>query len=333
MSVTTQLTVSDFPGFYAIPGFRLYAITRDGRVINRETSVSLLGSINPAGYCHYRLRNDVGRIITIGRHRLLGLAFMYPEADPATLVINHRNGVKGDDRLENLEWITPKANVEHAGALGITTKCRPISVRDVDTETVVNYPSFVECAKALGLSKDAIAYRMRTGDGRVFPERKQYRFAYTDKPWYIPQDVDCSLMANGTSKQVLVRKVMTGEVIHFHKLSDLAAWLHIAPSTLSTWMDKGGQPVLPGLVQLKWANDTSPWRVVSDPYLEHNQTSGKRAVQVVDSKTNVARVFLSAQECAIEHGLSPTALNYRLKSNGSVVYGDGYRYGYYRYAI
>ena len=31
----------------------------------------------------------------------------------------------------------------------------------------------VECGRAFGLSKDAIKYRVTTGDTRIFPERKQ----------------------------------------------------------------------------------------------------------------------------------------------------------------
>jgi hypothetical protein len=321
----------DFPGYYEIPGYSNYVISIDGRVINKTTRINLEGSRNPDGYVNYRIFGDDNYTLTWGRHRLLCYVFKHPGVDITSLVVNHINTVKGDDWLDNLEWTTYQGNAEHAGAMGITPKCIPISVRDIDTGNIRKFPSIIECARFMGMSKDAINYRIFVGEERVFPERKQYRGSHSNEPWIIPISVEQALLQNSTSKAISVRNVLTGEIATYNQMSELAKDLDIALPTLSQWIRREDQPVLPNFIQIRWAHDLTPWREVIDPYLELNNFSCSRCVKVVNNENGEFKIYPSAVECAKWHRLTTTALNYRLKSNGEKVFSDGYRYGYYPY--
>jgi len=82
---------------------------REGRVgLTKEKILSQHSHYN--GYLLVTLSKDGMRCKYLV-HRLMALAFLpNPDNKPC---INHINGVKADNRIENFEWCTQKENVRH----------------------------------------------------------------------------------------------------------------------------------------------------------------------------------------------------------------------------
>lgn len=67
-------------------------------------------------YSNIKIYNKNG-FENVSVHRLVGIAFV-PNSNNK-LFINHINGIKNDNRAENLEWCTTSENVKHAYRIGL----------------------------------------------------------------------------------------------------------------------------------------------------------------------------------------------------------------------
>jgi len=68
------------------------------------------------------LQDDNGKYKTWGVHKFVALAFLGP--CPPKMTVNHKKGIKTDNRPDQLEYITRAANVKHAFDLGFMTPAR-----------------------------------------------------------------------------------------------------------------------------------------------------------------------------------------------------------------
>lgn len=93
-----------------ITNYENYLIYDDGNVFNTNTNKMLSGSIGENGYKYYRLsKNNVKKMFYA--HRLVAEAFL---ENPNNLpVVNHKDGNKLNNNLNNLEWVSYSDNIKH----------------------------------------------------------------------------------------------------------------------------------------------------------------------------------------------------------------------------
>lgn len=92
------------------------------KIINRGNNQTLKEKIiapykGRKGYLFYRLRNDNKDTKRFSAHRLVALNFTpNPLEKPE---VNHMDGNKENNYLDNLEWVTTKENINHAWENGL----------------------------------------------------------------------------------------------------------------------------------------------------------------------------------------------------------------------
>lgn len=114
-----------------IPGYEgLYSITEDGKVWSHARKRNIgYGGQQPYGNCWRKnvlsnhgyytigLTNSNGKCKSHYIHRLVAEAYI---PNPRKLkTVNHKNGIKTDNRVANLEWCSMKDNLRHAFRTGL----------------------------------------------------------------------------------------------------------------------------------------------------------------------------------------------------------------------
>lgn len=132
-----------------------YSINQLGEVRNDLTNHLIVGDINSAGYYRVSLsnKNHLPKQQRFFRHRLVAIHFL--EEKPHCNEVNHINGDKANNRVDNLEWVSRKENELHCRKILQSKEYKPFQVH-WETGQTTRYDVVNELAIIVGVSKRTV---------------------------------------------------------------------------------------------------------------------------------------------------------------------------------
>ena len=129
-----------------IKGFEAYSVTREGAVLGTRGK-ALKFDTTSAGYYRVTLCRD-GLQKRTAVHRLVALHYL---PNPSQLpCVNHINGSKTDNRVENLEWVSHSDNHIHAFATGLRPQADKAYQATVSSELIHKACAMIQAGAVRG---------------------------------------------------------------------------------------------------------------------------------------------------------------------------------------
>lgn len=140
--------------WYDLKGFEdRYMINKNGEIYSKLKQIIMKNSIDKNGYKIIHLSKSSTEKKNFKVHRLVAIQFI-PTKDE-TLQVNHKDGIKSNNTVSNLEWITCKENINHAHKNKLATnkhKRVPVEQYDMDWNFIARYNSCKEAGLKTGIN-------------------------------------------------------------------------------------------------------------------------------------------------------------------------------------
>lgn len=113
-----MFTVKNYSRYFCNDLGNIYSID-----YKRTKTVQLLKpAVSTDGYLKTVLKDDFGNYKTIAVHRWCAEAYFGPKSQG--MEVNHKNGIKTDNSMQNLEYCTRSYNMKHAFENGLAVRQR-----------------------------------------------------------------------------------------------------------------------------------------------------------------------------------------------------------------
>lgn len=217
-----------YQNFYMIPGRLRFAISKTGIMIDlwrcQNINFNITKPIIKDGITGGYRTSRFG-----SRHRMMALAFLELTQHPSRLWVNHKNGIPGDDRVDNLEWVTPSQNVQHAYDHNLhPNKVRSVDVINSKTGETYQFPNIAQASRFTGLSHTCITGRLTRSNGNNYPDG--WRFKETGEEW---DALKTRSHIASNERRVMMMSIKDNTVKEFVSTAECSKYSGIAQTTIA----------------------------------------------------------------------------------------------------
>lgn len=291
----------DFNEFVEIPGYTGYLISKDARVFSKKYHLLMEPSVNRNGYVVLSLVSDNGERNTKFMHHLLLMAFKPEEYARITklediagcdirYVVNHKDGNKENNNLDNLEVVSQSENGYHAVKNNLITTTKKVMIKFHNEDGLIrNFDSMIEASKYMGYHETTIGQRLDTENYAkiMWPDDTQVKYAEDpdfEKPTiYVKK-------GGGIVHPIVVIDYKTNQFVEktYRSLTEYFKATGIMISTLKKMLDRTNQPILSNLHRIKRIEDLSEWKTPDrfDPIYELATTWSSKTYVMLNKDGN-----------------------------------------------
>ena len=196
-----------------------YLATKNGKIVNAKTKRILKGSI----------RNGYNRVFIKAKHysahRLIWEA--YNGKIPENLIIDHIDGNKSNNALDNLRLVSQSENVYHNIELGKGT-AKKVYQYSLNGDFIKEYSSLTEAEQNVDVTKEAIGGAIKRGGSSG-----GFLWTFKDSQVSIEELVEKNKKPRSDAKGVTQYNIKGNKIQYFYSIAQAAASVSCSPSTIT----------------------------------------------------------------------------------------------------
>nr|DAS94955.1 MAG TPA: homing endonuclease [Caudoviricetes sp.] len=324
-----------YPGYFAVKETGLTPINKKGFYIPRTSDKPTKGSLS-GQYYNYHENKNLG--LSTAVHRIMALTFLPCPGNPKFYDVNHKDGNKLNNSLDNLEWCTRAENCQHAYQTGLRNDSVVILVKNLTTEEIKEFYSIQATARFFETSGSRILLYLRSE--RQIPFKQEWVLIRKGEEWPSLTKNDIPLFEYyNTDKPIIVEaidKSIDEKKYIFACIKHVSFFLKCSEPTAMKAL-KLTKP-LQGYIVLYLDNyKISKEEILNNPkiklmkeYLSKNKSGGSirkpSPVRRIDIVTNEEKIYESLWDLAKEYGMKKNSLEKAIWRNKGIF--KGYRYEY-----